>query len=169
MGTNPERYFRSFSNQHIDDDGSTEERGYGIERDNSTIRRQRAEQIAEQGKHGTHEHRGWQQAAVVLRADDKTSDVGSGKTDEGNGAAEGCYHRREQPRNDQQGDAQPADAKSQILGILFAQEQGIERLDEQKRSQQSEDGNGNEPSHLSHREVLPCAKEYTIAVLSTYT
>ena len=42
-------HFRSFSNQHIDDDGSTEERGYGIERDNSTIRRQRAEQIAEQG------------------------------------------------------------------------------------------------------------------------
>ena len=42
-------HFRSFSNQHIDDDGSTEERGYSIERDNSTIRRQRAEQIAEQG------------------------------------------------------------------------------------------------------------------------
>ena len=78
MGTNPERHFRSFSNQHIDDDGSTEERGYGIERNDSTIRRQRAEQIAEQGKHGTHEHRDWQQAAVVLRADDKTGDVGSG-------------------------------------------------------------------------------------------
>ena len=42
-------HFRSFSNQHIDDDGSTEERGYGIERNDSSIRRQRAEQIAEQG------------------------------------------------------------------------------------------------------------------------
>ena len=106
MGTNSECHFRSFSNQHIDDNGSTEERGYSIERNDSTIRRQRAEQIAEQGKHGTHEHRDWQQAAVVLRADDKTGDVGSGKTDEGNGTAEGCYHRREQPRNNQQGDAE---------------------------------------------------------------
>ena len=70
---------------------------------------------------------------MVLRADDKTSDVGSGKTDEGNGTAEGCYHRREKTRNDQQGNAEPADAKSQILGILFAQEQGVERLDEQNR------------------------------------
>ena len=39
----------SFLNYNIDDDGGAEKRGYGIERNNASICRQCAEQVAEQG------------------------------------------------------------------------------------------------------------------------
>ena len=54
--------------QNIDDDGSPEQRGNGIQGDDATIRRKGAEEIAEKGNRCTHQHRNGQQAAMILRA-----------------------------------------------------------------------------------------------------
>ena len=56
--------------QNIDDDGGAEQRGDGIQRDDATVRRKGAEEIAEKGYGCTHQHRDGQQTAMILRADD---------------------------------------------------------------------------------------------------
>ena len=106
--------------QNIDDDGSTEQRGDGIQRDDATVRRKGAEKIAEEGNGCTHQHRDGQQTAMILRADDEAGDMRRCQTDEGDGTAEGSNHSRKKTGDDEQNDAQTPNVETQILGILLA-------------------------------------------------
>ena len=106
--------------QNIDDDGSPEQRGDGIQGDDATIRRKGAEEIAEKGNGCTHQHRNGQQSAMILRADDEAGDMRRCQTYEGDGTAEGGNHCRKKTGDDKQNDAQAPDVETQILGILFA-------------------------------------------------
>ena len=106
--------------QHIDDDGGTEQRGDGIQRDDATVRRKGAEEIAKKGNGCTHQHRDGQQTAMILRADDEAGDMRRCQTDEGDGTTEGGNHSRKKTGDDEQNDAQTPNVETQILGILFA-------------------------------------------------
>ena len=81
--------------QNIDDDGSAEQRGDGIQRDDATVRRKGAEEIAKKGNGCTHQHRDGQQTAMILRADDEAGDMRRCQTDEGDGTTEGGNHSRD--------------------------------------------------------------------------
>lgn len=87
--------------QNIDDDGSTEQRGDGIQRDDATVRRKGAEKIAEKGNGCTHQHRNGQQTAMILRADDEAGDMRRCQADEGDGTAEGSNHSRKKTGDDE--------------------------------------------------------------------
>ena len=92
--------------QNIDDDGSAEQRGDGIQRDDATVRRKGAEKIAEKGYGCTHQHRDGQQTTMILRADDEAGDMRRCQADEGDGTAEGGNHSRKKTGDDEQNDAQ---------------------------------------------------------------
>ena len=110
----------SLFHQNINDDGGSEERGHGIERDDAASCWQYAEGIAEQGDGGAHEHGERQELTMIVSTDQEAHDVGRGQADEGDGTAEGSNHSRKKTGDDEQNDAQTPDVETQILGILFA-------------------------------------------------
>ena len=79
----------SLFHQNINDDGGSEERGHGIERDDAASCWQYAEGIAEQGDGGAHEHGERQELTMIVSTDQEAHDVGRGQADEGDGTAEG--------------------------------------------------------------------------------
>ena len=62
---------------------------------------------------------------------EKSGYVRNCQTDEGYGTAECCGSGREQSRSKEQKRASARDADAQITSIVVAQQEGIERLDEQ--------------------------------------
>ena len=95
---------------------------------------------------------------MILGAEEHTGDVGNGKSDEGHGTAEGRGDGGKHTGHEEQPVARPSGIDAKVLGILLAQQQGVEGLDEQQRtdeSQQTDDGKGR---HLFHGDAAEVAQ-----------
>ena len=96
----PELVTTSSPENDVEDDGSPQNRGDGIERNQSSLTRQQADEVAEQGNGTTHHQGEGKQRTMIGCAEHETGNVGHSQTDERYRTAERSGDCREQPRND---------------------------------------------------------------------
>ena len=145
----------------VDDDGGAEDGRHGVEGEDGACAGKDGQEVAEQGHGGAEEHGDGQEHAVVGAAEGEPGDVRHGQADEGDGATEGCGGGCQQAGAEEDQDACAADFDAEVGGIAFAQEQGVEGLDEQEggcesgcgaegEEGQAGVGDGAEVAHAPH-------------------
>ena len=142
---------KSFSQNDVNYDRCPHDRCDGIQRYHPVLARQIAHQVTDQGDHGAAENSGRQQRTVVVGAEQQSGDVRHGQSDKGHRSAEGGSDGGQDARHDQQPVAGAHNVDAQVLGILVAQHQGVQRFDEQQCAYQSGDGHGGKHGHRLHR------------------
>lgn len=135
----------------IQDDGRADERRDRVQRQQSSLSRQHAEQVAQQGGRAANQQADGQQGVVVGGAEQQPGDVGDGQADERDGTAEGGGDRGQRAGDEQQPMARATDIDPEVAGIPGTQQQGVEGLDEQQRSGQSGEDEQREGGQLAQR------------------
>ena len=133
----------------VDDDGGSHDGGDGVEGDDAGLAGQEADGVAEQGDDGAAEDGAGHENAVVGNAEQEVGDVGHGKADEHDGTAIGGGDGGEQTGDDEQPVAHAAGVDTEVLGILLAQEQGIEGLDEEQGADEPQNAERREEGYLA--------------------
>ena len=95
---------------------------------------------------------------MVVGAEHQSRDVWHGEADEGDGSAESSGHGGEQSGDEEQVVAHALCVDAQVFGVLFAQEECVERFDEQEREEQSEQGDACKGRHLPHGDASEVAE-----------
>ena len=109
----------------VNDDRGSKQGGNGIQGDDTTLSRYDTQEIAKEGGDGTHENGGGQEGAVIIGGKQHASHMGNSESDEGNRSAESSHDGSQQSRHDEQPITHTYHVDAQVLGIAFAQHQGI--------------------------------------------
>ena len=88
---------------------------------------------------------------MIVRAQQQSGDMGHRQSDKGHRAAEGGSNGGQNACHDKQPVARTENIDTQVLCILVAQHQGIQRFDEQQGAYQSGNGDGGKHRHGLHR------------------
>ena len=88
---------------------------------------------------------------MVVGAEQQAGNMWHCQSDESHRSAESSGDGSQDTRHDQQPVAGAEDIDAQVLGILVAQHQGVQRFDKQQRTYQTCDGDGSKDGHGLHR------------------
>ena len=132
-----------------DDDRNAHQGRDGVDRQGEAL----GDEVADQKQGRAREHRPRHQDAVVGRGEKHACEVRHGQPDETHRAAEGGDGAREQDRGEEDQRARALHVESHRAGVVLAQQQQVERLDDGDGERQSRGDDGKQQRELAARDV----------------
>ena len=132
-----------------DDDRNAHQGRDGVDRQGKAL----GDEVADQQQGGAREHRPRHQDAVVGRGEEHACEVRHGQPDETHRAAEGRDGSCEQDRGEEDQRARALYVESHRSGVVLAQQQQVERLDDGDGEGQSRGDDGKQQRELAARDV----------------
>ena len=122
---------------HINDDGGTDEWGYGVERYDARLTRHGGDEVAHEGNGGSADDGQRQERLVVVAVEEQSGDVWNCKPYERYRTAIGGGDGGEQTGGDKQQIACATYVDTQVFSVLRTEQKCIEWFYQQYRHQQS--------------------------------